>query len=331
MEIPRRCGKIRRVPNWLGVEPRHLAVLVAVRRAGSFRGAATRLGVVQSAVSQRIVQLEQLVGTQLVERSRGRSSVQLTAAGLLLAERADQIIAELGATVADLRALTEQEAPTLRVGGYESVTRSLVPGALTRLADAAPELAVALEEDPDWERLFPLVADGTLDAAFADLPLPAGPFAYTEVLRDPWVLLVHRDSPLGARVKPPALAEIGALPLIVGSRPLMRLVTEHVRAAGIEPRFPFESPLDAGVQALVAEGMGAALAPRLSVIEGDPRIAVICLDGILPPRRIALYWHRKRRHDGAVRSFLAALRAECARTQKALDATPISALDGSAA
>jgi DNA-binding transcriptional LysR family regulator len=170
---------------------------------------------------------------------------------------------------------------------------------------------VSLREDPDWPRFFPLVATGRLDAAFADLPLEAGPFASQELMTDTSVLLVRADSPLANQDRPPTLAEIGALPLIAPSWPMMTLMTEHLRAAGVDPQFVFRSELNSGVQSLVAEGVGAALQPRLSVDEADPRVAVIPLDGVLPARRIALYWHRERKHDGAIKRFLAALLAEC--------------------
>jgi molybdate transport repressor ModE-like protein len=304
--------------NWLGVEPRHLSALVAVHAAGSFRAAATRLDVAQSAVSQRIVQLEQLVGTQLVERKRGRTSVELTEAGLRLVGHAERIVAELDAATADLRDLVEHDAPTLRIGGFESVARSLIPGALRRLAQTAPTVRVELSEDPDWKRFFPLVAGGRLDAAFADLPLEPGPFAFRELLHDPSVLLVHKDSPLAHRAEPPTLEEIGALPLIAGSWPMTRLIADHIRAAGIEPRFEHQADLNTGLQALVSEGVGAAFSPALSVIE-DPGTVAIPLGSILPARRIAIYWHRQRRRADAIHQFVDALAAECEIRQRALD------------
>jgi DNA-binding transcriptional LysR family regulator len=296
----------------LGVEPRHLAALVAVQQMGSFRGAATRLECAQSAVSQRIAQLERLVGMRLVDRARGHATLQLTEAGIVLCEHAEHILAELDAAMADLQALAGASAPSLRVGAYESVASRILPGALKRLGVDAPEVTVSLHEDPDWQRFFPLVATGRLDAAFADLPLQPGPFASCELMHDTSVLIVRADSPLIDLGRPPTLAEIGSLPLIAGSWPMMSLMTEHLRAAGVEPHFVFRAELNSGLQSLVAEGMGAALSPRLSVDESDGRIAVIPLDGVLPARRIALYWQRERKQDVAIRQFLAALQAECA-------------------
>src|SRR5918999_1229214 len=141
-----RAAPARRIAmvDWLGVEPRHLEGVVAVSREGSFRRAATRLGLAQSALSERIAQLEQLLGARLVKRSRGRARVDLTEAGITLVEHAEEILAELDAALADLRATSDA---TLRVGAREDLAGSLLARAIGRLAEDAPDLRVDLHED----------------------------------------------------------------------------------------------------------------------------------------------------------------------------------------
>jgi DNA-binding transcriptional LysR family regulator len=90
---------------WPGVELRHLAALEAVASEGSFRGAGSRLGYAQPAISQQIAALEAAVGTRLVERRRGRSGVALTEAGELLLRHATEIGARLRIARAELQAL----------------------------------------------------------------------------------------------------------------------------------------------------------------------------------------------------------------------------------
>lgn len=277
--------------DWLGVEPRHLEGVVAVSREGSFRRAATRLGLAQSALSERIAQLEQLLGARLVKRSRGRARVDLTEAGTTLVEHAEEILAELDAALADLRATSDA---TLRVGAREDVAGSLLARAIGRLAEDAPDLRVDLHEDGG---LSSLVATGEIDAAVGELPLPPGPFAFRELIVDPWVLVVRADSPLARRGAAPTPAELSSLRVLAPAHPTVAAIGEEVRGS------------HATLQALAARGVGAALMPRLAVNDNDPLVAAIELDGALPPRRVVLYWHRDRRETAGIMRLVAALEA----------------------
>jgi DNA-binding transcriptional LysR family regulator len=292
----------------LGVEPRHLEALLAVLRAGTFRGAAARLGLAQSALSERIAQLERMVGARVVERSRGRAQVTPTEVGARLAVHAEDILARLDAALADMRA-ADRDDEVLRIGAFEAVARRLVPRAIARLIAEAPEARVNVREDRDWRRLCPLVASGELDAALGELPLPRGPFAVHKVLADPWALVVPADSPLARSGAPPTTAELAALALVAPSEPFQDTIRSHLAGAGVEPRFVCRPQRDAAVRELVARGDGAAVMPRLAIEAGDPELAVIGLEGVLPARDVVLYRHRDRRQVSMIQRFLAALEA----------------------
>ncbi|WP_108513571.1 LysR family transcriptional regulator [Bradyrhizobium algeriense] len=70
-----------------------VAVFLAVAEAKSFRGAAERLGVTRSAVSQAIRRMEDRMGVALVQRTT--RSVSLTEAGVQLHQRVAPAIAEV--------------------------------------------------------------------------------------------------------------------------------------------------------------------------------------------------------------------------------------------
>jgi DNA-binding transcriptional LysR family regulator len=285
-----------------GVELRHLAALAAIHEERSFRGAADRLGYVQSAVSQQIAQLEALVGTRLVNRTRGHAPpVALTEAGLLLHEHGSRILGQLNAAEADLRVLASGEAPLLRVGADQGIAARLLPPTLRRLARRHPSLVVQLEEAATDRVPVERVVNGALDAAFAELPLDEGPFAFVEVLVDPYVLIAHCESPLATHEAPLTLADLVAQPLVAyeGS-PTFALVEAHLRAAGHEAHYAMRATTGATTQALVAAGVGPAILPRLAVDEEDPRIVVIDLGELLPSRRLALYWHEGRQNTPAL-------------------------------
>src|SRR5215210_3827150 len=249
--------------RWLGIELRHFLALEAVAREGSFVKAAVALGYTQSAVSQQIAALERIVGERLVERPGGPKPVSLTEAGRLLLRHADAIVARLAAARADLQALSEGEAGTLRVGIFQSVGERILPELMRRFTDAWPKVEVALTESASDVELLELVERGALDLSFADLPLVEGPFEHVELLRDPYVLLVPAGSELAERPMPPSIREIGALDLI-GFRSC-RADTQVENIVGRPLRFVFRSDHNGTVQGLVGAGVGAALVPRMTV------------------------------------------------------------------
>jgi DNA-binding transcriptional LysR family regulator len=295
--------------RWLGVELRHFLALEAVARTGSFGKAALALGYTQSAVSQQIATLERQVGQKLVERPGGPKPVSLTEAGRLLLTHADAIAARVAAAQADLAALGDGEAGTLRIGVFQSVGQKILPELMRRYIESWPKVDVNLTESADDAELLSLVERGELDLTFADLPLVEGPFESAELLRDPYVLVVAADSELAQRPSPPSLREIANLSLI-GHKHCRSLV--RLESAFRQPlRYVFQSDHNQTVQALVAAGVGSALVPRLTMEEADPTTTLIDLPKV-PPRMIAVAWHRDRYRTPAARAFVETAQAVCA-------------------
>jgi len=302
--------------RWLGVELRHLAALEAVSREGSFGRAATALGYTQSAVSQQIATLERIVDEKLVDRPGGPKAVSLTEAGRLLLRHAEAIVARIAAAQADLTALRDGEAGTLRVGIYQSIGQRILPELMRRFAAAWPLVDVALTESASDEELLELVERGELDLTFADLPLTEGPFEFVELLRDPWLLVVPADSPLADRPTPPPLREIANLDLI-GFRQC-RSMTQIEAALRRPIEFVFRSDHNGTVQGLVGAGVGAALLPSLAVDPNDEATRQIELGANVPPRLIAVAWHRDRHKSPAARAFTELATEVCAELDSEL-------------
>jgi molybdate transport repressor ModE-like protein len=287
--------------RWLGIELRHFLALEAVARTGSFGKAATALGYTQSAVSQQIATLERIVGQRLVERPGGPKPVSLTEAGRLLLTHADAIAARVAAAQADLTALEDGQVGTLRVGVFQSVGQRILPDVMRRFLEAWPQVDVSLTESADDTELLALVERGELDLTFSDLPLVEGPFESVELMRDPYVLVVPADSLLLERNSPPSYREIAEHDLI-GHKHCRTLA--KIEAGFWRPvRFVFRSDHNQTVQALVAAGVGLALVPQLTMDAEDESTALIELPKI-PPRIIALAWHRDRYRTPAARAFV---------------------------
>jgi molybdate transport repressor ModE-like protein len=287
--------------SWLGVELRHFLALEAVAREGSFGKAARALGYTQSAVSQQIAALERIVGQRLVERPGGPKPVSLTEAGRLLLKHADAIAARVAAAQADLTALGDGEAGTLRVGVFQSVGQRILPELMRRYLSAWPQVKVSLTESANDEELLTLVERGDLDLTFSDLPLPEGPYESVELLRDPYVLVVAADSPFVDRDGPPTTRELAELDLIGHKH--CRTIKQLEANIRLPLTFVFRSDHNQTVQALVASGVGSALVPKLTMDPEDETTELIDIPK-LPPRVIALAWHRDRYRTPAAHAFV---------------------------
>src|SRR4051794_20094172 len=273
--------------RWLGVELRHLAALQALAQEGSFGRAARRLGYTQSAVSQQIAALERIVGEQLVERRGGPRPVALTEAGRLLLAHADAIVARLKAAQADMAALSEGAAGTLRVGTFQSVGARVLPAVMARFHAQWPDIEIQLRESAHDDELAVWVERGEIDLAFVMLPIDLEPLETLQLLRDPYVLVVAPDSPLARRDRPPTLRELASERLI-GYRDCRSsdMVEAQLRASGVEPNFVFRSDDNGTIQGMAGAGVGIALMPRLTIEPSDENTRIVELGNRMVPRLI---------------------------------------------
>jgi DNA-binding transcriptional LysR family regulator len=231
---------------------------------------------------------------------------------------ADAIAARVAAAQADLTALTEGQAGTLRVGVFQSVGQRILPEVMRRFLAAWPQVKVTLTESADDAELLGLVERGELDLTFADLPLVDGPFDAVELLRDPYVLVVPADSELAERDTPPTHRDVAALELI-GHKHCRTLA--HLEGNFKLPlNFVFRSDHNQTVQALVASGVGSALVPRLTMDPEDETTVLIEMPKVAP-RLIAFAWHRDRYRTPAARGFVDTAAAVCAE----LELEPVAA------
>lgn len=251
------------------LDPRQLQALAAVAAEGSVARAAKRLGWSQPTVDYHLKALDRLVGAPLT--TRGARGSELTAAGTLMLERGDEILALSDRAVTDVREFAQVGRTRLRFGSFPTAAAQLLPGIVGRLGEVGIELDAVLEE------IAPLVArvnHHTLDAALvytaSGYPLPFRAEVHTtRVLIDP-LLLALPASHAAARHERFDLARLLDLDdasWVFSATPgdtLDEVVRDAFSAAG--------RPLEASIRTddysvalgMVAAGMGVALVPRLA-------------------------------------------------------------------
>lgn len=308
------AGPRQSVPDahWRSIKVRHLAALAAVAYEGSFRRAAQRLGYVQSAISNQIALLERAVGTRLVERASGSTTVTLTNAGRVLVAHTDEIVARLEEAYAEVSSLVSSAHGVVRVGGMDRLAPRRVARILSSFREAYPLGRVLLEDVGSDELMFGLLEAGALDLAVSELPLHAGPFASVVLEQDPFVLLVGADSPLVLSAADITATELASLRLIVpgccrGSAKLR----ERFDELGIEPHSLLTPDTIATAQALVGTGLGAAIVPRSLFDPSHPKTVAIDLPDVLPERTTIIAHHEKRELSQTVQGFIEAAMNAC--------------------
>lgn len=101
------------------VQVRHLNYVIAAADYGSFRRAAAALGVQESAISRRIRELEERVGTAFFVRSS--SGVILTQAGEHFVQRGRKALSEIGLARIEATAIGRGEDGHVRIGIFSSL------------------------------------------------------------------------------------------------------------------------------------------------------------------------------------------------------------------
>jgi DNA-binding transcriptional LysR family regulator len=129
------------------LDVRRLRLLCDLSRLGTIAAVATAHTYTPSAVSQQLSALEREAGVPLLERTGRR--VALTAAGRLLVQHGETVLAALERTDAALAAARTGLSGELRIGAFPSAIRALLTPALVTLGERHPALDLLLTElDP---------------------------------------------------------------------------------------------------------------------------------------------------------------------------------------
>lgn len=149
------------------IELRHLRYVVAAAEQGSIRQAALAVGVRESAVSRRIRDLEDEMGSALFVRHR--SGVSLTHAGELFVRRARRVLNQINYAEKDVGAAGRGEVGLVRIGVFCSVTSGFITDLLEAYAaDHAGVRLDFIEGGPSDHALA--VRRHQIDVAFLIMP-----------------------------------------------------------------------------------------------------------------------------------------------------------------
>src|SRR5215471_9442768 len=126
------------------MEIRHLRYFCVLAEQLHFTKAALLLNVAQPALSHQIRQLEEELGTQLVERSNRR--VRLTAAGEIFLARSARILEQLDQAARETTRAGQGDSGSLVIGVVSTAVCSVLPELLRSFRREAPSILVDIRE-----------------------------------------------------------------------------------------------------------------------------------------------------------------------------------------
>jgi DNA-binding transcriptional LysR family regulator len=282
------------------MEIRTLRAFVEVIRQGGFSAAAHAVFSTQSTVSKAVKQLEDELGTPLIDRTR----ITPTPAGEIVLRRASAILAERDDLLRELDELRGLKRGALSLGISPIGGSTLFAPLFAIFTKRYPDIDIRLEEQGS-KRLEETVMAGEVELAASLLPVGDG-FDYQPVRAEPMVALLPPEHPLSTAnaVDIPALRD-WPLVLFDSAFAINRLIENAYARHGIVPEVAARSGQMDFMVELVAAGLGVAFMPRsMAALHRHPAVVCIRLDEPDTDWRLALVWRKSGYLSAAARAWL---------------------------
>ena len=268
---------------------RQLHYFASLARHLHFGHAADACGVTQPALSMQIRELERELGVSLVERRA--SDIVLTAAGVGIARRAEQVLAATHDLI-DFARHREILAGPLKLGVIPTLAPYLLPKLLPRLQATHRSLVLELRETLTAVLIDELVA-GELDCALVALPLERADLETVELFEDRFLLAMPaRERAPRKRLKADDIDPQRLILLEEGH--CLRDQALAFCAGRRDAGSAFKSTSLTTVMQMVANGYGVTLVPEIATRTEarDKRIALKRFAAPEPGRTIGLAWRK---------------------------------------
>lgn len=280
----------------------------------SFRRAAERLAMDQSALSRRIRQLEENLGYQLIRRTT--REVSLTAAGEIFHERTRLLGSEIDAAVHAARIAAEGKRGQLRIGYMSFAAIEWMPRVVREFTERYPDIDLELKYIRTQGQKIEL-ARNNIDLGFMLGPLHHPQYEVLELSSDPLVAIL----PIGHRLstRPDVtLGDLARYPMVLGSIAewdfFRQFVLDAFAQAGQHVQIKYEASNAMGILGLVSEGLGVSVYAD-SITRFQPRtIMTKPISDCAVQVQTLLVWNRAYKNP-ALMNFVAVARELARRPQ----------------
>lgn len=240
----------------------NLRILQMVVECSSFSTAALKLDLSQSAVSRAIAALEDELGVSLL--TRGRFGAHPTLVGERVLHHAQTILEARENIDHEINLFKGLQGGRVRVASFRSAATHLLPPLIAKFCQRFPNIEVSLTED-DPTGIEQALREGRVDIGLVPLPRASEDFDTWEIARDEFVVLLpYSLKPVPQQLSWQALSSYSFI--LYNYAECTSAVRNHWAQWGQSPKVAYEIKEDSTIVSMVAQGLGAAILPRLAAL-----------------------------------------------------------------
>jgi DNA-binding transcriptional LysR family regulator len=267
-----------------------LSAFIAIADRGSFRDAAVHLNLSHTAISHRLRKLEEDLGQKLFVR--GNREVSLTQAGLDLLPKVRETLAQLAASVDELRQVGKEKQEKISIACLPTIAAGRLPGILKRFQETHPHVSVQIY-DKSASEISDLVEKGMVEFGVTIITTHRWDFEIEVLVDDPFVLVCPKDHPLAQKRQVDWL-DLEGYPLIrVSQHSGNRMIIDDALAgSGDQLSWKYEAQHLQTAVAMARAGTALAIVPRMAFASNDGDVGLLQLHNPSVTREIGIVSRR---------------------------------------
>lgn len=292
------------------MELRVLRYFLAVATEGSITKAANSLHVTQPTLSRQIKELEEELGQQLLIRSS--HSVSLTAEGMVLRNRAEEILDMVRKAKAELVKLEGAVCGDVYIGGGETDGMRLIAETISSLRKEYPGIKYHLYSG-NGQDVTERLDKGLLDFGVLIQPIDLSKYDYFDLPnKDVWGIIMRNDCPL-AQKDAVTKEDLTGIPLICSRQAINQTSTDNMILKWFGDEFEKMNIITTynllfNAALLVEQGVGCAL--TLDKLINNTHNSNLCFKPFAPHLESGLnvVWKKHQLFSPAAKIFLERLK-----------------------
>lgn len=280
------------------IELRHLTYFLAVAQELHFRKAAEKLFISQPGLSRQIKQMEEILKTQLFERSKKK--VALTPAGHYLKKEVEFIFNHMEKIERQLKLVGDGNSGELRIGFLGSAMQQVIPKLLLEIKENYPKVKTSLEELSNFAQVDAVLND-QLDMGFVRVARVPSTLQMKTVFTDTFSLVLPERYPMLTR-EFDGMQRFANEDFILFSQAYSPLYYDTIMSicqdAGFAPKVSHKSVHAHTIFKLVENHMGIAIVPTSLQNGFQMRVKFVELKDIPQRAELSVIW--KKEHTNPV-------------------------------